>query len=194
MCHFDILHLEPVGLIFRHTFHGWHMAEKTASEPLSMTAVILGVVFLLILVLIGAVLFFAYPQNGYFDGMLYTGILALVFGVALYLSSALLRGTFLRLASTGAYWFGVVLLLGADLATPDTAFGGTSTSDSFGPGLSRIPLLIVILIIIGIGLGVSLWTTSNKKAVDVREQKREEWRRSTGVIAPGQEQQPPKQQ
>lgn len=153
---------------------------------------ILGIVFLLILVLIGVVLFFSFPSNGYFYGMLFTGILALVFGVALYLSSALLRGTFLRLASTGAYWFGVVLLLGADLATPDTAFGGTSGNDNLGPGLSRIPFLIIILIVIGIGLGITVWTTSSKKVVDIREDKREAWRRSTGVVAPGQEQQPPK--
>jgi membrane protease YdiL (CAAX protease family) len=171
------------------------MAGSSASSNLNPTAVILGVVFLLILAIIAAVLFLSFSQNGYYLGMLYTGILALVFTLGLYLCSALVRGNFLRLTSTGTFWFGIVLLLGADLATPDSAFpGSTSSTDDFGPGFARVPLLVITLIIMAIGLGVSIWQSNARKVEQVREDKRAEWRRQTGVVAPGEEGQAPRTQ
>jgi hypothetical protein len=170
------------------------MAQNTGTPTISNQALILGIVVLMVIALIAAFVFLSYPQNGYFWGFLLTGIVAFVFDIVLYLSSALFRGGLLRLYSMGLFWFGVVMFLGADLATPDTAWGGSSSGDSLGPGLARIPFLIIIVIIIGIGLGISFWHSGSKKIEEKRADERAEWRRSTGVVTPGETKQPPSNQ
>lgn len=161
------------------------MQGERPSPPQGIAGYALALVILAIPVLIGVLLFVLEPANGYFWAMIDTGLFALILGLVVYLTSSLARGTTLRLASTGCFWFGVAMLFGADLLTPDSAFGGSAGSLTFT--VARVPLLIVILAIVAVGIGIQMWHTSTKRTDDEREAKREEWRRSTQVAAPGQE-------
>jgi peptidoglycan/LPS O-acetylase OafA/YrhL len=149
------------------------MAETGEPPTIGTKALALGAVAILALALIEAVLFFLFPQNGYYYGMLYTGILAMGTSIALYLVTYFYRWKLPRLASTGAFWFGAVMLLGADLATPNSAF-----VDVDQPGanatLARVPLLVFTIVIIGVYLGVTLLRPSTQSAEDDSAEKEEE--------------------
>ncbi len=163
------------------------MASQSSSGSFSVASLALTGVIFLILLLIGVLFFLGlpHPNNDYYLAMLATGIFALVVGLAAYLANAFTRsGRGIMLASTGSFWFGVVMLLGADLATPDSDFGGASTAWTLGGW--RIVFLIIILIIVAVGLGVQIWQQSAQKQVERREDLREQWRQSTGVVGPGQ--------
>jgi hypothetical protein len=157
-------------------------SNPSGRSPSFFALVIAAVVFL-ILVLIGYLLFLAFPANGYYNAMLYTGILAIILALATYLASSLSRGLSLGMAAVGAFWFGIAMLLGADLATPNSAFGDNASGYDFAP---RVFLLIIILVIAIVGLAGSWWQSSARKVEDKRESEREQWRRSTGVVAPGE--------
>lgn len=121
--------------------------------------VLAGISLILSLVFVEAFLFYLLPQNGYYGSLLYTGFLAVALSVLLYVVGTNRRMSSLRGFSTGAFCFGIVLLLEADLATPVTAFLDT---DGINPSLVRVPLLIFILCIVGIRLAVHFWLTSSK--------------------------------
>lgn len=155
---------------------------SSSGNALSPFALLVAFVVFAILVLIGYILFLSYPQDGYYNAMLYTGIVALVIALGVYLGSALSRGNLLGTAAVGSFWFGIAMLLGADLATPNSAFGSTASGFDFAP---RVFLLIIILILAIIGIAGSWWGSSSRKVVARRESEREQWRHSTGVVAPG---------
>jgi len=144
--------------------------------------VIAGIVFA-ILIFIGYALFVLFPTNDYYFAMLLTGILAVVMGVVLYLASALSRGSIMGMASVGSFWFGIAMLLGAAIVPPNVAFNSTMGAYDL---VARLPLLIFTLVIAVVGLACMWWQSAAKKVEATREDEREAWRRSTGVVAPGE--------
>ena len=153
----------------------------SGSGSSSPYAILVAAIVFVILILIGYILFLSYPQDGYYNAMLYTGIIAIVVALGVYLGSALSRGQTLGMAAVGAFWFGIAMLLGADLTTPNSAFGSTASAYDFAP---RVLLLIITLILAIVGIAGSWWQSSARKVVEHRESEREQWRRSTGVVAP----------
>jgi hypothetical protein len=137
------------------------MAESGEPPRIGTNEMVLGFVVIFLLVTVEAVLFYVFPQNGYYFGMLYTGILALGVSLALFLAGWSYKLRLPSLASTGAFWFGAVMMLGACVATPNTAFGDPDQKNAV---LARIPLLLFTFAIIAVGLGASIWSAYSHKA------------------------------
>lgn len=157
-------------------------ADPKGSALSSPYAIALAGIVFAILLLIGYALIVTFPANGHYLGLLYTGILGVVIGLVGYLASSLSRGTTVRMAAVGAFWFGIVMMLGAALATPNAAFGSTAQAYDL---IARLWLVIIILVLAIIGLAGMWWQSTAKKVEDRREDERAEWRRTTGVVAPG---------
>jgi MFS family permease len=140
------------------------MPERAQTITISDRSVILGMAVLFALVAIEAGLFYVFPQNGYYYGMLYAGILALGLAVALYLAGSIASSGMFRLAFAGSFCFGVVMLLAADLATPNSAFDIDKVGES--STVARIPLLVFTLVIIGVGIAATLWRPFTRKEAE----------------------------
>ena len=139
------------------------MAVPLGPDPVDRSAVTLGLLVIAALVAVEGVLFYLLPQNGYYLGMLYTGILALGASLALFLVGSLYHREVPRLSFSGAFWFGSIMLLGADLATPNTAFGDP---DQMNGTVARIPLLSFTLAIIAVGISAYVWSAYTRSAGD----------------------------
>ena len=137
------------------------MVDETKPLAIKDRSVVLGIVVIVALVAAEIVLFDVFSQNGYYYGMLYSGILALGLCVALFLAGYIYKSTLPRIALTGSFCFGVVMLLGADLATPNSAFDIDKVGES--STVARVPLLAFTLAIIGVGIGASIWQSSSSK-------------------------------
>jgi hypothetical protein len=141
------------------------------------------VVVWFILAAVGSLLYFTQPNYGHFYGLLDLGFFALVVGILLYIVQALARDpTPFSWAAASSFWFGVAVLLGADLLTPDSAFGGPGSSYTFGIG--RTLLLVVILFIVVAGLLVQRWRQTSRQVDRRRSDERAAWRQAAGVSPP----------
>jgi H+/Cl- antiporter ClcA len=152
-------------------------------RPSVGSSVALALVSGIIVVVLGSLLYFEQPAYGHFYGLLDLGILALVVGLLLYLFQVFTHYTReLRIASTAAFWFGVAVLLAADLLTPDSAFGGSASSFSFG--FDRSLFLIVVLFLALLGILILQFRERGAKYAQRRVDERAAWRQAAGIPAP----------
>jgi len=152
-------------------------------RPSVGSSVALAVISGIIVVVLGSLLYFEQPAYSHFYGLLDLGILSLVVGVLLYLFQSFTHHTAeLRAASTAAFWFGVAVLLAADLLTPDSAFGGSPSALTFG--LYRSTFLIVILFLALLGILILQFRQRGAMYAQRRTDERAAWRQASGIPSP----------
>ncbi len=152
-------------------------------RPSVGSSVALAVVAGIIAVVLGSLLYFEQPAYAHFYGLLDLGILSLAVGLLIYLFQVFTHYTAeLRVASTAAFWFGVAVLLAADLLTPDSAFGGSAGAFTFG--LYRSVFLIVILFLALLGILILQFRQRGAQYAQRRTDERAAWRQAAGLSAP----------
>jgi hypothetical protein len=159
------------------------MASQNVPRASLSTTIGLVVVTWFILAAVGSLLYFTQPNYGHFYGLLDLGFFALIVGILFYVVQALSRNPApFSWAAASSFWFGVAVLLGSDLLTPDSAFGGSGSSITFGT--DRILLLVVILFIVMAGLLVQRWRQISRQVDRRRSDERAAWRQAAGVSPP----------
>jgi small-conductance mechanosensitive channel len=135
----------------------------TRWSPIVLTALFL---------VIGAILFYlvylAFPANQHFDGLLWIGILALIFAIVCYLAESISRDPTAQRSLAWAF-FGLgfsVLYLTLGLAP------------AYGVSLGTWQLigLLVTTIALAISIALVAWRVRNVQSTAVREKQREQWR------------------
>lgn len=163
------------------------IAAATSGGKISGLAIAL--VLTVIIVLVGLVIYVTFPSTGnHFWALVGIGVMALIVSILAIPVKAMSRDPSIAgAASSGAFWFGVVVLGGAGIVAPDFIFTGNAsdTGTSF-VGL-RIVYFIIVLFIVVAGLLVMRWQLYGKAADIRREANRASWRAATGVStgAPG---------
>lgn len=164
---------------------------ETAKTGASLSGYAIAGILIAILVLVGIAIYLSFPAvNNHFLGLLAIGFLGLIVSVLAVVVQAMSRDPAIsRAASAGAFWFGVAVLLGAGLVSPDGAFHGGSCPPSNTGGAAcqvtfdsiRLVYLVFVLFIAVAGLLYMRWQLQGRASDLSRESNRASWRAKTGV-------------
>ncbi len=148
-------------------------------------------VLVAILVLVGIAIYISFPGvNNHFLGLVAIGFLGLIVSVLAVVVQSMSRDPAIsRAASAGSFWFGVAVLLGAGLVSPDGAFhGGSCPANGTGGAACqvtfdsiRLVYIIIILFIAVAGLLYMRWQLQGRASDLTRASNRAAWRAKTGV-------------
>ena len=163
---------------------------QAATTGGKISGIAIALVLTLIVVLVGIGIYVTFPSAGnHFLALVAIGIMGLIVSVLAGLLQAATRDPAIaRSASAGAFWFGVVVLLGAGLVAPDSVFTGnpSDVANITLVGL-RIVYIIIVLFVVVAGLLLMRWQLYGKAADLRREANRSAWRQATGssTASPG---------
>lgn len=150
-----------------------------------VSGMLIAAVLIAVIFLVGVVLWLELPApmddpSDHFQALVAIGILALVVSVLAVVAEALTRDPpVARATSTGSFWFGIAVLLGAGIVSPDGELGGSGMNVTLIPG--RIIYIVIVLILAVAGLLVLRWRFYSKAQDITRESQRKAWRASTGA-------------
>lgn len=151
-----------------------------ASVGTKVSSVLIALVLVVVTVLVDVVLYISNSSylmaNDHFMGLVWIGVLGLIFSLLAYLlQAATTDPTIAHALSLGYLGFGLAVLFGAVLIAPDSAYGGSASTWTFANEWRIISLIIVLLVLVVV-LVIMRWNFRADTAADSREAKRKAWR------------------
>jgi hypothetical protein len=142
-------------------------------------------VLIAVIFLFGVLIWVALPPpswdaNDHYAALLGIGILGIIVSVLAVVAEAMTRDPpVARAVCHGSFWFGIAVLLGNGLVSPDGEFGGSGTGVTIIPW--RLVYIIIVMVLAVAGLLVLRWRFYSKAQSITRESQRQAWRARTGA-------------
>ncbi len=143
-------------------------ASPTAPKPTGWSGVVLTAIFVVVAAILFYLIYLAFPASQHFYGLVWIGILALIFAIVSYLAESFSREpTAQRSLAWGFFGMGFAVL-----------FLTIGLAPSYGISLGDWQLIGLLLTAIALGVSIALigWRLRAVQSTAAREAVREQWR------------------